>query len=302
MRAGILARRACLALLACGLTACDAGSRAPGSDNNWPGPELTVVQPGPGQVVRLPIDGPAQTDADGKPRTNDEGEVAHVLRWRMPTVLVDVRRPAPRDAHEGDRLMWRLDGGAMSEVSVAEAKRGFQIDDKGHPAGTHVLQIVLVNKDGVPYANPQACATRVFHLRGAQGDLDRFDPEGDEPLVAFDPHAPLLLVMPGTDTVSVAVGGRGLGDNDHRIAYRVDGKEPWRTTTSAGTLDLGGVAAGPHTVDVKLERYDADRERWVQTLRPRGAYEADAEGKKLVAKDAPIPGEMNFARVQITTK
>lgn len=293
-----------LAVVAVFAAGCDAGSaKAPAADNAWPGPELTIVQPGPGQVIRRAAGSELALDADGATRRDAEGRVAHrITTWHMPKALIDVRRPARPEAHEGDRILWRLDGGALQAVSVEQARKGFELDvDGAHAPGTHLLQACVVDARGVPYANSEAAAACVFHLHQEDGALDRFEAEGVTPLVPRASNTPTMLVTGPTGTVTTpeltfAVSGARLGEGTWRVAYRLDRKGEWTALDRAGGHPLTGLAAGEHVVDVRLERREGAA--WVPASRPRSAWLV--KDGELVPSDAPVAGEIDFVRQAFT--
>lgn len=129
---------AALSLLALG--ACDAGHReadraVPGGDNAFPGPELAITTPGPGQ--RFPAGA------------------------GLPVVMFDLRNTQTADRRAGDRIHYSLDGG--SPRTVADPTRRVRLEGAA-TAGPHVIRAWVAKADGTPYANPESKAERTFHI------------------------------------------------------------------------------------------------------------------------------------------
>ena len=295
-------------LAAAALTAgCDAGSkRGPSNDNRWPGPELTIVQPGPDQIVRRAAAYEPVRGDDGATVQNEDGEVARrVVSWRMPKALIDVRRPGLASDHEGDRIAWSLDGGPVGYISVTQARRGFELDAEGaHEPGTHLLQAVVVNDKGLPYAHPEAAMACVFHLHAESATFDRFEPEGETPLVPRRSGEPALFVLgplgsPSAPRFAVALNGKPLGDL-WRVTWRLDRQGEWTAMTPGETLDFDGLKAGEHSVDLRLEHRARADEEWVPAPRPRAGY--DVQDGQLVPSDTPAPHEVDFTRRTFTVR
>jgi hypothetical protein len=293
-----------LAVVAVLSAGCDAGSStSPANDNRWPGPELTIVQPGPGLVVRRAAGSEIAVDEQGATRRDEQGRIAHrITAWQMPKALIDVRRPARPADHEGDRILWRLDGGPFQTVGIEQARKGFELDALGaHAPGTHLLQACVVDATGAPYPNSEAAAACVFHLHAESGALDRFEAEGVTPLVPRVSSTPTLLVTGprgtmATPRLAFAVSGARLGDGTWRVAYRLDRKGEWIALEQAGAHPLEGLAPGDHVIDVRLERRDGTT--WVPASRPRSAYLV--KDGELVPSDEPVDGEIDFVRNAFT--
>lgn len=298
---------ACLAALGALLAGCTAERERPGSGSLWPGPELTIVHPKPGQIVTLAATFEAVKAADGAVELDEQGRAPHrVVAWHLPQALVDVRRPAPPEEHAKDELRWRLDGGPWKEIGVGEAARGFSLGQAALPAGTHVLQVVLVDGTGHPYANPEAAAQRVFHLFAEDGAADLLEPTADRPLAPRNELHPWLVSLPplvrGNEVVlPVGSGGHALDGKHWRAAWRESGSETWTAIDGAGGIRLPGLAAGKRSVDVRLERrLEGAKEEggWRPALRPRAAYETDEDGR-LAERAEPAPGETDYVRYEV---
>jgi hypothetical protein len=249
MRARILA---CSALLL--LAACDAGHREdgradPGGDNAAPGPQLAIVAPGPDQVVG--------TDA--------------------PKLLFELRNPKLAAQRAGDRIHYLLDHGAVRVLE--EPLRPVALGTLA--AGSHVLRAFVVDGEGDPYGNPEAFATRQFHV----GARDRaFDVESDDgERTAFRDDAPWLLVLPADGTtVHFLVANAALGED----GFRVLATESWRRHA----LYQGG------RVDLRTCKEFAEFESGTVTLELQQRRPDDGEGPVW----APVPGP--FSRVSIPLK
>ncbi|MGE0190611.1 MAG: hypothetical protein AB7T63_01090 [Planctomycetota bacterium] len=286
---------------------CDAGAkRGPASDNHWPGPELTIVQPGPDQIVRRAAAYEPVRGENGAVLRNEDGEAARrVVAWRMPKALIDVRSPGLPADHEGDRIAWSLDGGLVGYVSIAEARRGFELDAAGaHEPGTHLLQAVVVDDEGLPYAHPEAAMACVFHLHAESAAFDRFEPEGETPLVPRRSGEPALFVLGPLGTTSaprfaVAVNGKPLGDL-WRVTWRLDGQGDWAALAPGEPLDFPGLEPGEHVVDLRLEHRARTDDAWAPVARPRAGYEV--KDGRLVPSDKPAPGEIDFTRRTFTVQ
>ncbi len=288
------------ALIALAVAGCDAGSTSgPGTDNAWPGPELTIVQPGPDATVRREAERELRREPDGRVPRDAEGRVPYrVVRWKMPMVLIDVRRPAPGDAKAGDQIAWSLDGGPVALVAIEDARRGFEIDTGAHEPGTHVLQACVVRADGTPYTNPEAAAACVFHLHAESGTFDRFEPESESPLVPRRSGDPALFVTgPHGGTTNPRFGAtvNGVARSDlWRITWRLDRKGDWQALAPEGVIAFKDLSSGDHTLDVRLETRAGPSTDWAPVLRPRTGYTV-VDGA-LTPNDAPGAGEIDFQR------
>lgn len=121
------------------LAACDAGNREggeadPGGDNAFPGPELTITTPAPGQRI-----------ASG----------------REPVVMFEVRNTQAADRKRGDHIRYRIDGGP--ETRVEDPTRPVPLGALA--PGKHVIRAVVTKADGTPYTNEGATTEREFHVR-----------------------------------------------------------------------------------------------------------------------------------------
>lgn len=266
-------RRALLPLLAIALCACDAGHREnPGVDNKSPGPELVVVQPGPGQVVTLPA--------------KSEG-------YEMPRAFFDLRHLATEENRKGDAIKYSIDGGPWREIN--DWSKPVVLDDGAHEAGTHLLLACVWDaKTHAPYTNPESVVVRRFHLVGASGNWDLATPGGDAPRAPLLETGPAMLLtgptgrMRGTPDLTFAFKGTGFGTS-YRVAYRVDDGE-WQHTTTVGPVALPGLKPGEHTVLARLEKADGDDWKPV----PRLFFARKA------GPNDPQPGEFNIAKVTFT--
>lgn len=263
-----------LPLLACLLGACDAGHRAnPGADNLWPGPELVVVQPGPGQVVTVPAKGPEATG------------------YETPSIFFDLRNLATEEARKGDRILYSIDGGPVREVT--DWSRPVPRAQDGLAAGTHILlACVWSGVANAPYGNPESVVLRRFHVEGESGDWDLWMTAGTPPRAPLEETGPALFVVGPTGTVrgtpqlTFAFKGTGFGTR-YRLAYRIDDGE-WQVATEVAAIDLKDVAPGKHRLVARLEEAHAGADgATVWKLPPRPFF-----ARKL-GKTEPGPGEFN---------
>lgn len=119
------------------LAACDAGHREdgapdPGGDNAFPGPQLAITTPGPGQ--RIPA-------------------------GREPMVMFHLRNTQAPERKAGDHIRYSLDGGP--EQRVADPTRPVALAAAASP-GEHVIRAFVAKADGSPYENAEARVERVF--------------------------------------------------------------------------------------------------------------------------------------------
>ncbi len=117
--------------------ACDAGHReddkaVPGGDNAFPGPQLAITTPAPGQ--RIPA-------------------------GREPMVMFDLRNTQAPDRKDGDHIRYSLDGGP--EQTVGDPTRPVRLPGAATP-GEHVIRAYVAKADGTPYENEEARAERTF--------------------------------------------------------------------------------------------------------------------------------------------
>ena len=259
------------------LTGCEAGHRQdPGGDNRWPGPELTIVQPGPGQVIRIPEVVPHPDGATG-----DDKSAKGLVRYRMPRALFDLRNTSTAASQEGDEIWYSLDGGEFK--TLTDPTQPVELGDGPLPPGAHVLRACVFNsKRGELYRNPESTAVRLFHLGGEGGNYDRKTSGGEFPRSAFREHGPSLFVIgptgdvkrdgDGQVTVQAAISGISWG-RTHRVAYRVGDKTEY--LTAPGPIVLEGLEPGSHQVDVWIEESKAKGEKTEWGELP-GPFAADA--------------------------
>ena len=274
--------RALLPLLVVVLSACDAGHREnPGVDNTWPGPELVVVQPGPGQIVTRPYvePNPVMKAALG------------ATHYRMPKGFFDLRNLAPEAEREGDSIRYRIDGGPLRELR--DWSRSVDLGDGAHSAGTHILVACVWNgAANAPYANPESVVVRPFHLASEDGEWDLWKTKGDPPRAPLLETGPAMLVtgpaarVKGTPMLTFAFKGQGFGTR-YRLAYRVDAGD-WRHATKIEPIALADLKPGAHTVVARLEQ--AEGKAWELVPRPFFARKA--------ADDDPMPGEFNVVKIE----
>ena len=271
-------RRLFLLPLLIALTACEAGHRDnPGVDNTWPGPELTVVQPGPEQIVSVPVEREGPTG------------------YRMPQVFFDLRNLVPEAQRKGDTILYRIDGGSMREVT--DWSKPIVLDEGAHEAGARLLLACVRNgKTNAPYTNPESMVVRRFYLGNADRKWEVWRPNEDPPRVPVSEQGPALLVtgpaarVRGTPRLTFAFKGRGFGTK-YRVAYKInDGA--WQSTHQLGPVALKDLAPGNYKMIVRLEQAgekdDAGNIAWQLPPRPFFARKA--------ADDNPQPGEFNLTR------
>ncbi len=237
------------------LVGCEAGNRNdPGGDNRWPGPELTIVQPGPGQVIKLTEVVPhpdGAKDAEGQPQG--------LVRYRMPRALFDLRNTSTAEVREGDEIWYSLDGGEFK--TLKDPTQSVALGDESWPAGSHVLRACVYNsKRGELYTNPEATAVRIFHLGAEGGEYDRKTPGAEFPRGAFNENGPTVFVVgpsgdvkanaDGNVSIHAAIAGLTWGTK-HRVAYKVGDKTAY--LTAPGPIVLKDLKPGSHKIDVWIQ-------------------------------------------------
>jgi hypothetical protein len=273
MRARALLWSTLLVLAGCEAGHREGGAAAPGADNVAAGPQLAIVAPGPGQVLRTPA-------------SSDVPHAASAATYAMPAVMFELRNTKPAAAKAGDRVWYVLD--RRPAVEVADLTRRVHLDalpavPRFNPPGSHVIRAYVVDAEGTPYTNPGAFAVRQFHLGEPDGAFDDVDESGGK--VPFSDDAPHLIVLPPQGLrIRFALAGAQFGARSHRVLVTAG----WRRAAvhEPGTTDLGALAEfdGFEGGEVVLE---------LQALEPRDDASAGGPAWRRV------PGPFNRATVEV---